>query len=161
MLARRMEPRAPTPERRLATLEALDRAGVPVGVLASPMIPGLNDSEVEPILEACAGAGARSAGYILIRLPLEVKELFTEWLETEYPDRAARVLSLIRQTRGGRLYDPRFGARMRGAGPYAELLERRFEVACGRLGLSARHSPLDTTLFRVPGEDGGQKSLFE
>jgi DNA repair photolyase len=159
-LARRMEPRAPTPRRRLAAIESLHRSGVPVGVLASPMIPGLNDSELESILEACADAGARSANYILVRLPGEVKELFSEWLEAEYPDRAARVLSLVRQTRGGRLYDPRYGARMRGAGPYAELLERRFTVACARLGLAHRPAPLDTTRFRVPPRGQAQGSLF-
>jgi DNA repair photolyase len=159
-LARRMEPRAPTPRRRLATIESLHRSGVPVGVLASPMIPGLNDSELEAILEACADAGARSANYILVRLPGEVKGLFSEWLEAEYPDRAARVLGLVRQTRGGRLYDHRYGARMRGVGPYAELLERRFTVACARLGLAHRPAPLDTTRFRVPPRGEVQGSLF-
>jgi DNA repair photolyase len=160
-LARRMEPRAPTPARRLTAIRELSRAGVPVTVLASPMIPGLNDSEMEAILEASAEAGARSARYILVRLPLEVKDLFSEWLEAEYPARASRVLSLIRQTRGGKLYDSRFGARVRGEGPYAELLEKRFEVACGRLGLSDRPPPLDTTQFRVPrNDDDRQRSLF-
>jgi DNA repair photolyase len=159
-LARRMEPRAPTPRRRLAVIERLDRAGVPVGVLASPMIPGLNDSELEAILEACADAGARSANYILVRLPGEVKGLFSEWLEAEYPDRAARVLGLVRQTRDGRLYDPRYGSRMRGVGPYAELLERRFSVACARLGLAHRPAPLDTTRFRVPPRGPAQGFLF-
>ena len=160
-LARRMEPRAPTPARRLTAIRELSHAGVPVTVLASPMIPGLNDSEVEAILEASAAAGARSARYILVRLPLEVKDLFSEWLEAEYPDRASRVLGLIRQTRGGKLYDSRFGARVRGEGPYAELLERRFKVTCGRLGLSDRPPPLDTTVFRVPRDDDDrQGSLF-
>ena len=142
-------------------MRKLARAGVPVGVLASPMIPGLNDSAMEAILAAAAGAGAHSARYILIRLPREVKDLFTEWLEVEYPDRAARVLSLIRQTHGGKLYDPRFGARVRGEGAYAEMLEKRFRVACSRLGLGAEPAPLDTTRFRVPpGDDDRQRSLF-
>jgi DNA repair photolyase len=160
-LARRMEPRAPTPSRRLAAIRELTSAGVPVTVLASPMIPGLNDSEVETILEAAADAGASSARYILIRLPREVKDLFAEWLEAEYPDRASRVLSLIRQTHGGRLYDSRFGSRVRGEGPYAEMLEKRFRVARSRLGLKDRPPPLETAQFRVPpGDAGRQASLF-
>jgi DNA repair photolyase len=141
-------------------MRELSRAGVPVTVLASPMIPGLNDSEVEAILEASAEAGARSARYILVRLPREVKDLFAEWLQTEYPDRAARVLSLIRQTRGGKLYDSRFGVRGRGEGPYAEMLAKRFAVARSRLGLSAEPPPLETTRFRVPSGEGAQGSLF-
>lgn len=160
-LARRMEPRAPTPGRRLTAIRELSRSGVPVTVLASPMIPGLNDSEMEAILEASAQAGAGSARYILIRLPREVRDLFSEWLSAEYPDRASRVLSLIRQTRGGQLYDSRFGARVRGEGPYAELLEKRFRVACERRGLSVEAPPLDTTRFRVPRDDDDrQGSLF-
>jgi DNA repair photolyase len=157
-LARRMEPRAPTPERRVQTIHALHEAGVPVGVLASPMIPGLNDSEVESILGTAAEAGAGSAGYILIRLPGEVRELFTEWLETHYPTKASHVLNLIRETREGKLYDLRFGTRMRGTGQYAELLERRFEVAQRRFGLDRKPAPLDLGRFRVPGD---QLTLFE
>ncbi|MFQ5790527.1 MAG: PA0069 family radical SAM protein [Acidobacteriota bacterium] len=160
-LARRMEPRAPTPERRLQTLSALSEAGVPVGVLASPMIPGLNDAEMESILERAAAVGASSAGYILIRLPLEIKSLFTEWLETHYPRRASHVLNLIRETRGGSLYDERFGVRMRGTGPYAELLQQRFTVTCGRLGLDTRHRPFDLSRFRVPPRRGSQRTLFD
>ena len=161
-LARRMEPRAPTPSRRLHAIRELADAGVPVTVLASPMIPGLNDSEMEAILEASAEAGARSARYILIRLPREVRDLFSQWLSAEYPDRASRVLSLIRQARGGKLYDSRYGARVRGEGPYAALLERRFAVACSRLGLSREAPLLDTSRFRVPpGDDDRQGSLFE
>jgi len=160
-LARRMEPRAPTPSRRLCAMRELAKAGVPVTVLASPMIPGLNDAEMEAILEASAEAGAGSARYILVRLPREVEDLFSEWLEAEYPDRAARVLSLVRQTHGGRLYDSRFGARGRGHGPYAELLAKRFRIACSRLGLSVDAPPLDTTRFRVPEDpEGRQQSLF-
>lgn len=159
-LARAMEPRAPTPERRLQTIAALAESGIPVGVLSSPMIPGLNDAELESILEASAEAGASSAGYILIRLPLELKELFTEWLETDYPTRASRVLQLIREAHGGRLYEPQFGARMRGTGQYADLLEKRFQVACRRLALGARNTRLDTDRFRVPSKGGEQMGLF-
>jgi len=155
-----MEPRAATPPRRLETIRALTAAGIPAGVLASPMIPGLNDAEVEAILAAAAEAGAVSAGYVLLRLPLEIKDLFREWLETHVPLRAEHVLSLLRDMRGGRLYDPAFGTRMRGEGPMADLLRRRFEVARRRLGLAARPAPLDVTLFRVPPRAGDQGSLF-
>ncbi|MEE9140536.1 MAG: PA0069 family radical SAM protein, partial [Alphaproteobacteria bacterium] len=118
-LARRMEPRAATPGRRLETIRALSEAGVPVGVMAAPMIPGLNDHELERILERAAEAGAAAAGYLLLRLPFEIKDLFREWLEAHVPAKAPRVLALVREVRGGRLNDPRFGARMRGTGPYA------------------------------------------
>jgi DNA repair photolyase len=160
-LARRMEPRAPTPERRLGAIGKLAEAGVPVGVLTSPIIPGLNDAELERLLEAAAGAGAGWAGWVLIRLPGEVAPLFEEWLRTEYPERAERVLNRVRETRNGALYRSRFGERMRGQGPLAELLKQRFAVACRRLGLS-RHPPaLDTQAFRVPCAPGSQRSLFE
>jgi DNA repair photolyase len=159
-LARTMEPRAAAPHRRLETIRALSEAGVPTGVLASPMIPGLNDSELERILEAAAEAGARTAGYILLRLPHEVKEIFSEWLATHYPLRAEHVLSLVRQTRDGRLYDSEFGSRMKGSGPYAELLQRRFETACRRLGLRKRDLKLDVTQFRLPPRPGDQPGLF-
>lgn len=158
-LARRMEPRAAAPARRLATVRALASAGVPVGVLASPMIPALNDVELERILEAAAESGASSTGYILLRLPLEVKELFTEWLETHYPMRAKHVLSLVRNTRGGELYEPEFGRRMTGSGAYADLLEKRFELARIRLGLETRAPELDLTRFRVPSRSA-QLPLF-
>ncbi len=160
-LARRMEPRAASPERRLATIRALSAAGIPTGVLSSPMIPGLNDPELERILEAAAGAGARSAGYVLLRLPHELGPIFSEWLEVHYPLRAAHVLSLVRQTRGGKLYDSEFGERMKGTGPYAEVLRRRFEAACRRLGLSRTPPALDTTQFRVPPRPGDQPGLFD
>ena len=159
-LARRMEPRAATPERRLAAMRELTAAGVPAGVLSSPMILGLNDHELERILEASRAAGAVTAGYILLRLPHEIKDLFSEWLETHYPLKAPRVLALVRATRQGRLYDARFGARMKGAGPHAELLRRRFEVACRRLGLDRDRPRLDTSLFRPPGRPGDQFRLF-
>src|SRR5262245_9204458 len=153
-LARTMEPRAAAPGRRLDAMRTLAEAGVPVGVLASPMIPALNDSELERILEASAGAGARWANYILLRLPHEVKEIFGSWLETHYPRRAAHVLALIKDMRGGRPYDPAFGGRMRGSGPDADLLEKRFDVACRRLRLNERRIELDATQFRVPASDG-------
>jgi DNA repair photolyase len=124
------------------------------------MIPGLNDHELERILAACSDAGAASAGYVLLRLPGEVKELFHEWLGAHYPARAAHVLNLVRQCHGGALYDPAFGARMRGSGPFAELLRRRFEIACRRLGLDKRASSLDTSRFHVPDPRPGQRPLF-
>ena len=158
-LARRMEPRAATPSRRLETMRGLSSAGVPVGVLASPMIPGLNDEEIERILESAASHGATSAGTILLRLPLELKELFEEWLREHYPLRAKHVLALVRDTRGGELYQSEFGARMRGSGAYAELLQRRFELTRARLGLASRPAPLDVTRFHVPG-NAAQLSLF-
>ena len=128
--------------------------------MAAPMIPALNDMALEGILEAAAEAGAEAAGYTLLRLPLEVKVLFVEWLETHAPDRAGRVLKLVRETRGGRLNDSNFGARMRGAGPYADLLARRFTVACRRFGLERRDWRLKTGLFRPPPEDRDQLVLL-
>src|SRR5438876_4182812 len=146
-LARRMEPRAATPGKRLAAVEALAKAGVPVGVLTAPMIPALNDMELERLLEAAAAAGATTAGYVLLRLPLEIKELFEEWLRTHVPDRADRVLRLVRDTRDGKLYDPTFGRRMTGQGPYAELLGKRFRLACHRLGLNRQRWRPELSLF--------------
>jgi DNA repair photolyase len=149
-LSRRMEPRAPTPERRLSAIASLHEAGVPVGVLASPIIPAINDHEIERILEAARGAGAAYAGTILVRLPYELKELFEGWLATHFPDRKEHVLHLIREARGGQLYDATFGDRMRGAGPYADLLQRRFRLARERLGFLDRTVPLRTDLFCRP-----------
>ena len=136
-LARAMEPRASAPHRRLDAIRALADAGIPVGVMTAPMIPGLNDHEMEAILEAAAEAGATRAGFTVLRLPLEIKELFEEWLRQHRPDRAERVLSLIRQMRGGALYQVGFGVRMRGEGPIAELLSARF----ARGGEAARPQP--------------------
>ena len=160
-LARRMEPRAATPARRLETLRRLTDAGVPVGVLVAPLIPGINDQELEQILAEAAGAGATRAGTLLIRLPLELKELFEHWLQSHFPERASRVLSLIRQCRGGKLYEARFGVRMSGTGPYAALLQQRFRLASKRLGLSSREDSwsLDCTQFRPPLPPGGQLSF--
>jgi DNA repair photolyase len=160
-LARCLEPRAPTPERRLQAMRVLAEAGVPVGVLSSPMIPGLNDSELESILEESAEAGAGFAGYIMIRLPLELKTLFTEWLEAHYPTKASRVIHLIRETHGGKLYEPKLGVRMRGTGEYAEMLGKRFQIALRRFGLSAERPVLDIGRFRVPPKKGDQIHLFE
>jgi DNA repair photolyase len=159
-LARRMEPRAATPVRRLEAIEGLARAGVPTGVLAAPMIPALNDQEMESILEAAAIAGASRAGYILLRLPLEIKTLFREWLEAHRPDKAKHVLSLVRQTRGGELYKAKFGERMKGEGPYAALLKGRFDAAIRRLGLNRRSFDLDTQSFRPPPKDERQMRLL-
>jgi len=159
-LKRVMEPRAASPQARLRTLTALSAAGIPTSVMAAPMIPALNDHELEAILEASAATGARWAGYVLLRLPYEIKDLFREWLAQHYPDRAAHVMSLIRDMRGGRDYDPRFGTRMRGTGPYAQLLSNRFRLACQRLKLNSEpRIPLDTTLFRPPGTGGSQLQL--
>ena len=158
-LARRMEPRAPTPTRRLHAVASLAQAGVPVGVLISPLLPGLTDHELEQILNKVAAAGAKSARYLLLRLPREVKQLFLEWLETHYPNRAKRVVQRIRDTRGGELYDPRFGHRMRGTGAYADLIAQRFAVSARRHGLHGPMPSLDCTQFvAVPNE--AQLTLF-
>jgi DNA repair photolyase len=160
-LARVMEPRAATPERRIETIAALAAAGVPTGVLSAPMIPALNDSEMEQILERARGAGATSAGYTLLRLPLELKALFREWLETHFPAKAAHVLSLVAQAHGGRLYDSAWSQRMTGTGPYADMLRVRFDRACRKLGFNQRTTdPLNTALFRPPPRAGDQLSLF-
>jgi len=153
-LARSLEPRAATPPRRLQAILALSGAGVPVGVLAAPVIPQLNDRDLEGILEAAAANGARHAGWIMLRLPLEVAPLFRDWLDAHYPLRAEHVMSVLRQLRGGRDYDARFGARMRGTGPFAELIEKRFALACRRLGLNRDREPLDTSRFRQPAPAG-------
>ena len=147
-LARAMEPRASTPERRLWALRQLADAGVPVMVGFAPVIPGLNDHELEAVLERAAEAGARHAHYVAIRLPWEIKDLFREWLEAERPDRAARVMSLIRQMRGGRDYDPAWGKRARGEGPVAAVISRRFKLAVDRLGMNSPRETLDVTQFR-------------
>ena len=159
-LARRMEPRAASPARRLEAIRGLSEAGVPVGVLAAPMIPGLNDSELEAILAASREAGAVSAGYVLLRLPLEIKDLFREWLERHYALKADRVLALLRDMRGGALYDATYGRRMSGTGPHAALLRQRFEVAIRRQGLGHRDIVLDESRFRVPPRPGDQGRLF-
>jgi DNA repair photolyase len=158
-LARAMEPRASTPERRLAALKTLAEAGVPVMVGFAPVIPGLNDHELEEVLQRAAEAGARHAHYVAIRLPWEIKDLFREWLEAERPDRAARVMSLIRQMRGGRDYDATWGKRARGEGPVAAVISRRFKLAVARYGLDRPHQSLDVTQFRHT-SGGAQMELF-
>ncbi|MEW6613151.1 MAG: PA0069 family radical SAM protein [Pseudomonadota bacterium] len=159
-LARRLEPRAAAPQRRLDTLRALSAAGIPTGVLVAPVIPALTDAELEAILQACAEAGARSAAYVLLRLPLEVKALFREWLQMHAPLKAGHVMQLLREARGGRDNDPRFGERMRGNGAYADMLRQRFRLACRRLGLNRTAIELDTGQFRPPPRDDGQMELF-
>ncbi len=158
-LARRMEPRAATPSRRLAAIQALAEAGVPAGVLAAPMIPGLNDMELEGILQAARRHGAQHAGYVLLRLPHELRDLFTAWLHEHVPDRARRVLALVRQTRAGELNDSEFGRRFSGTGDYAGLLGQRFARAMQQLGFQGREG-LDCTQFRLPAQAGEQLSLL-
>ncbi len=150
VLARRMEPRATAPHRRLAAIRGLAEAGVPVTVLASPMIPGLNDHELEAILDEAARAGATAASTLLIRLPGELKALFSEWLETHYPNKAQKVLNLIRACHDGALYRSEFGTRMRGSGPFAALLAQRFTRARRRLRLGRAGPALRSDLFQVP-----------
>jgi len=159
-LARSMEPRAATPEKRLDAVRRLAGAGVPVIVMFAPCIPGLNDHEMEAVLERAAEAGAKGAGYVALRLPLEIKDLFKEWLATDHPDRAARVMSLVRQIRGGKDYDSQWGKRMKGEGPIAALMSRRFAAAKKRYGLDAPLPPPDLTKFALPPKAGDQLSLF-
>jgi DNA repair photolyase len=159
-LARAMEPRAATPEKRLAAIRGLAAAGAPVTVMFAPVIPGLNDHELEAVLERAAEAGATGAGYVVLRLPLEIKDLFAEWLAAARPDRAARVMSLVRQMRGGRDYDSDWSKRMKGDGPIAELIAQRFAAARRRFGLDRPHPQLDLTQFRVPAKPGDQLDLF-
>lgn len=158
-LARRMEPRAATPAKRLEAIGKLNEAGVPVGVLVAPVIPALNDHEIEAILSATRKSGARTAGYVLLRLPLEIKELFREWLEACYPERAARVYNRIREMHEGALYRDRWGARQTGTGVNADLLAHRFERACRELGFGTQEEPLNHSLFRRT-SDGSQLSFL-
>lgn len=160
-IKRTLEPRTASPQARLRAMKELSAAGVPVGVMVAPVIPAITDHEMESILEAATEAGAKTAGYVLLRLPYELKDLFREWLTEHYPDRAQHVMSLIRQARGGRDNDPNFGSRMSGTGPYAALLRSRFQLATRKLGLNAARSRLglDTTLFRPPKAEVPQLSL--
>jgi DNA repair photolyase len=159
-LARKLEPRASSPARRLEAIGALAAAGVHVGVMTAPIIPALTDHEIEPLLEAASGAGAMSAGYTVLRLPFELKDIFREWLDAHAPLRAERVMSRIAQLRDGRLNDPRFGSRLVGSGEDAKLIARRFRLACERLGLGRNDWALDTTRFRVPARPDPQLRLF-
>src|SRR4029077_18592210 len=149
-LARVMEPRAATPARRLDALAQLCAAGVPTTVMVAPVIPALNDAEIERILDSAAAVGVKEAGYVLLRLPLEVRDLFREWLLANFPDRYRRVFKLIREMRGGKDYDSSWGLRQTGSGPYAWMIGRRVEIACEKLGLNARETNLTTEHFRPP-----------
>jgi DNA repair photolyase len=164
-LARTMEPRASTPARRLLALKSLSEAGIPTSVMFAPTIPGLNDHEMDAVLSAARAAGADSAGYVMLRLPLEVKDLFREWLEAAVPQRASKVMSLVRSMRGGKDYDAEWRTRQRGTGPIADAVRDRFRLAYKRLGFSENPPALDCTQFRVPPSsavknDGRQMSLF-
>ncbi|MBI4275579.1 MAG: PA0069 family radical SAM protein [Rhizobiales bacterium] len=159
-IARTMEPRAATPQRRLETLRQLADAGVPTSVMVAPIIPAINDADIERILDAAALAGVKGAGYVILRLPLEVRDLFREWLMANFPDRFRHVLKLIRDMRGGKDYDSTFGKRMTGTGPYAWMIGRRFEAACEKLGLNAEKVRLTTEHFQKPSKGAEQLSLF-
>ncbi|WP_415403041.1 PA0069 family radical SAM protein [Tateyamaria sp. SN3-11] len=159
-LSRLMEPRAPSPKRRLAMIRRLSGAGVPVRIMASPMVPALSDPEMEAILAAGKEAGARTASWIMLRLPREVSPLWQEWLAAHYPDRAGRIMARLREMHGGKEYDARWGHRMRGEGPYAEMVAHRFAVAIKRLGLKEKAPPMRTDLFQPPRKDSDQLSLF-
>ncbi len=159
-LARVMEPRAPTPPRRLAALRALSEAGIPTRVMVAPVVPAINDAEIERILEAAAAAGVTGGGYVLLRLPLEVRDRFREWLAANFPDREKHVFTLIRQMRGGKDYDAKWGERMTGNGAYAEMIRMRFEAACARLKLNEQQLTLSTEHFSPPRRGGEQLSLF-
>jgi DNA repair photolyase len=159
-LARVMEPRASTPPRRLDALRELVKAGVPTSTLVAPVIPALNDAEIERVLEAVAETGVRNAGYVLLRLPLELRDLFREWLIENFPDRYRHVISLIRQTRGGKDYDSAWGKRMTGSGPIAWMIGRRFEVACERLGFNLTSVKTTTAHFQKPRPASEQLDLF-
>ena len=163
-LARKMEPRAPTPEKRLEAIGKLNEAGVPAGVMVAPIIPAINDSEIEAILARAHAAGAREGGYVVLRLPLELRDMFREWLQVHYPDRLKRAVSLMQSMREGKDYEAKWGRRMAGSGPYAWMIGRRFEMAARRLGYNETRASLRTDLFRKPapaanGEDA-QLSLF-
>ncbi len=159
-LARTMEPRAPTPARRLEALRQLSAAGVPTAVMVAPIVPAINDAEIERILDAAAALGVSGAGYVMLRLPLEVRDLFREWLMANYPDRYRHVFKLVREMRGGKDYDSTWGTRMKGSGPYAWMIGRRFEVACEKLGLNADRAKLTTEHFCPPIKRAEQLSLF-
>jgi DNA repair photolyase len=159
-LARVMEPRASTPPRRLEALRQLVKAGVPASTLVAPVIPAINDAEIERILDAVAETGVRNAGYVLLRLPLEIRDLFREWLNENFPDRAEHVFKLIRDTRGGKDYDSAWGKRMTGSGPVAWMIGRRFEVACERLGFNKTSVKTTVEHFRHPRPASAQLDLF-
>ena len=159
-LARRLEPRATSPSRRLKTVQTMNNAGVPTGVMFAPVIPFINDAEMETVLEQAAAAGARTAGYVILRLPNEVKQLFREWLETHEPGKTDHVFSIIRDLRSGRENDPEYFTRMRGRGIYASLIQDRFRQACRKFGFNKERGELNTGLFKPPASVDRQQSLF-
>jgi DNA repair photolyase len=159
-LARAMEPRASTPPKRLEAIRELTRAGVPTAIMTAPIVPAINDAEIERLLDAGAAAGATEAGFVMLRMPLEIKDLFHEWLREHFPDKEKHVISLVRDIHGGKDYDSTWGLRQRGTGPYAWSIARRFELACKKLGLNKRSMPLTTSLFKRPKLSGGQMDLF-
>ncbi len=156
---RKLEPRAPRPDKRLATMKALRAAGIPVTLMVAPIIPAINDHEIEDVLQAAYDAGVRDAGHVVLRLPWELKELFEEWLRTHYPDRANHVLNLLKQIYGGKLYDANWGLRGRGSGVYADMLHQRYRIACDKLGFNLEERFIDTSQFRRPSLDG-QLDMF-
>jgi DNA repair photolyase len=159
-LARATEPRASTPQKRLEAIRRLSQAGIPTAVMVAPIIPAINDAEIERILDAAAAAGASEAGYVMLRMPLEIKDLFREWLREHFPDKLDHVISLVRDLHGGKDYDPTFGKRQSGTGPYAWSIGRRFELACKRLGLNQRRNRLTIAHFKRPKRTGNQLDLF-
>ena len=159
-VARGMEPRAASPPKRLETIRKLSEAGIPVTVLVAPIVPAINEHEIERILDAAKAAGAQEAGYVLLRLPLEVRDIVQEWLLTHHPDKLRHVMSLIRSTRGGKDYDSQWGQRMVGSGPYAWMIGRRFELAAERSGFNTTRRRLRTDLFVKPEKEKAQLSLF-
>ena len=160
-LARSMEPRAATPAKRLEAIRQLSDAGIPTQVMVAPIVPGLNDHEIERILEAAHEAGSREAGYVMLRLPLELKDLFREWLATDHPDRANRILHLLQSMHGGKDYTAEFGLRQKGSGPYAAQIAARFRLTLKRLAMNERRLALRTDLFRPPARQGEQLDLFK
>lgn len=159
-LARAMEPRAAAPARRLATVRALAEAGIPTAVMVAPIVPAINDAEIERILDAAKAAGAESAGYVMLRMPYEIKDLFREWLREHFPDKEKHVISLVRSLHGGKDYDAEWGKRQTGDGPYAWSIGRRFELACERLGLNKQRTRLTTAHFQPPKQKRDQLDLF-
>jgi DNA repair photolyase len=159
-LSRAMEPRAATPMKRLEAIEQLSAAGIPTVVMVAPIIPAVNDSEIEAILKTAQTAGAREAGYVMLRLPLEVRDVFKDWLQATMPDRAAKVMSLVKSVRDGKENDSTFGRRQTGSGPYAWSIGRRFELSCNRLGLNISRVRLSTEHFRRPPQPGEQLTLL-
>ncbi|TAL80968.1 MAG: PA0069 family radical SAM protein, partial [Beijerinckiaceae bacterium] len=160
VLARKMEPRAATPQRRLAAIAALAEAGIPTTVMVAPIIPALTDAEIETILARAYAAGAREAGYVMLRLPLELRDLFSEWLLAHYPDKFRHIMSLVRSVRDGKTYDATFGKRMTGSGPYAWMIGRRFEAAAAKIGFGRTRRKLRSDLFQPPARMGEQLRLF-